>query len=100
MEKIKHITYQCPSVGLQLINRVGVSNVLVTLRIDPARGQPNGQTYLNDFMTTGWNLRSVVFLNRNISLPSNYVNVVTIPNSSNMPANDIAQRLRRQWQWN
>jgi hypothetical protein len=84
-----------PNDFIQLINQIGVPNVLVTLRIDPANGQPDWQTYVREFAAAGWIVRSTVALDRQVPNAT-----ITILNSITMAANDIAHQLRRRWQWN
>ena len=83
-------------------NQNSCINVLVSLWIHQGNGQPNGLTYIQDFLNAGWNLRDIVVLGINnlpYNLPTGSSNPNFIPNSQNLPANQIASQIRGWWQW-
>lgn len=89
----------------QFINEINTNvyqNVLVGLWIDQSRGQPNGLSYINDFIQAGWNIQNIVVLGTSqlpYPLPASLSTPTYINNSSNMPANSIASQIRPLWSW-
>jgi len=77
-------------------------SVLVSLWISNGNGQPNGHTYIQDFLHVGWNIREIVILGVNnlpTNLPQNTPTPTFILHSRTLPANQIASQIRGLWQW-
>ncbi len=84
------------------VNENNYSNVLVALWVSKGNKQPNGFTYIQDFLDASYNIQQIVVLGTNnlpYDLPKNTPNPNYIHNSQNLPANRIASRIRRWWQW-
>lgn len=84
------------------LNTVGYSYVLVSLWIRSGHGQPDGLTYLNAFISAGWNVQDIVVLGTPqlpYALPTSVPTPAFIPNSVGLPANNIASQIRGTWNW-
>jgi hypothetical protein len=91
-----------PQNFISEISQDNYQNVLVSLWVSNGNGQPNGYTYIQDFVHAGWNIQEIVVLGVNNfpnNLPENTPNPRFIPNSQNLPANQIASQIREWWQW-
>ena len=76
-------------------------NVLISLWISQGNGQPNGVTYIREFLNVGWNISQIVVLGTdNIqNSPQNTPVPYYISNSRTLPSNTIASQIRERWQW-
>lgn len=91
-----------PQAFIREVNQNRYPNVLVCLWISQGRGQPTGETYIQNFLNAGWNIQQIVILGANnlpYNLPQNTTHPNYIPNSQNLPANHIASQIRSLWQW-
>ena len=78
------------------------SYILLSLRINPAGQCPNGLKYLQDFLNSNWRINEIVVLGTNAlpyNLPRSLPSPMFIPNSKNIPANQVAHQIRRAWNW-
>lgn len=76
--------------------------ILVSLRVGHPNTTNNGLDYVHHFVNMGWDIRKIVVLNRNnlpFSLPTSIQTPLYIPNSKNLPANQIAHLIRNNWNW-
>ena len=77
-------------------------HILLSLWILSGNGQPDGLTYIQDFINAGWDIREIVVLGMNnlpYNLPTNAPKPKYIQNSINLPANQIASQIRNWWKW-
>ena len=91
-----------PQAFIQQVQRGNYQYVLVSLWISQGNGRPNGLTYIHSFLNAGWNIQAIVVLGTNVlpyNLPRRIPNPNFIPNSQNLPANQIASQIRGRWQW-
>lgn len=91
-----------PQDFINQIKQNGYLNVLVSLWISSSNGQPDGITYIQEFISVGWNIREIVVLGTNSlsdHLPTDAPAPNFIPNSRDLPANQVASQIRRLWQW-
>ena len=58
-----------PEQFINAVSRAGVKQVIVALRYNPARGQPDALSYLNAFRRAHWNIVSHAVLGREAILP-------------------------------
>ena len=94
-----------PQVFVETINRLVISNVFISLRINPStkafRIYPAGADYLHAFKRANWNVKPLFVLDR-LALPSGLPTVIQarlISNSHARPANIIASIIRGLWNW-
>jgi hypothetical protein len=91
-----------PKEFIEECNQNSYSDVLVCLWISGGNGQPNGLTYIQNFLNAGWDIREIVVLGTNklpYTLPQHTPTPNFVSNSQNLPANNIASRIREWWQW-
>ena len=91
-----------PQEFLQEMNRENYQNILLSLWISEGNNQPNGLTYIQHFINANWSIHEIVILGINnlpYQLPQNCPNPNFISNSKIIPANTIASKIRRWWQW-
>jgi len=91
-----------PQKFIKEIEEYNCPNVLVSLWISQGNGQPDGLTYIREFLNRGWNIQQIVVLGVNnlpYNLPQNTPSPNYIPNSRDLPANQIASQIREWWQW-
>ena len=78
-------------------------DVLVALRLQGSRtGEfPDATEYALQFEQAGWQIAGVASLHGGPRNPliNNTPAPIPIDNSNNMPANGIANRIRREWDW-
>ncbi len=78
------------------INQSGVKHLLVCLRDTAFRGCLDSGGYLKAFKAAGWNIHREVRMNQ--SNRSN-ARVLYVPNSRNMPSNEVASLVRSHFGW-
>ncbi|MFH1010934.1 MAG: hypothetical protein V1784_06850 [bacterium] len=89
-----------PDDFMDEVKRNSSENVLMSLWISATSTQPDGHTYIQRFITSGWSIKEIVVLGENhLNLPANCPHPHFIPKSPIMPANAIAAQIREQWQW-
>ncbi len=91
-----------PQNFIQQVQQSNYQYVLVSLWIFQSNRQPNGLTYIQSFLNAGWNIQAIVVLGTDrlpYNLPADTPNPNFIPNSQNLPANQIASQIRGWWQW-
>lgn len=78
-------------------------DVLVAVRTKPSRNQrlPDGQGYALRFEQAGWQIAGVATLHGGPfgPLTDNAPQPIPIPDSQNMPVNEIANTIRGVWNW-
>ncbi|NIA11973.1 MAG: hypothetical protein GWP10_20195 [Nitrospiraceae bacterium] len=92
-----------PTEFINSIKNQEVQNVLVPLWISEKNNNfPSGCNYIHDFQGANWNIKGRVVLGtRNLpcELPTNVIQPEFIPNSTILPANEIASKIRNWWNW-
>lgn len=91
-----------PQAFMDNMNNAGHLQILVNLWISPAQNFPAGNSYLRDFVNAGWTIEQIVILGSNpidAELPIGSPIPLHIPNSTVMPANQIACQVRENWNW-
>jgi len=76
--------------------------ILLALRIGQVGVCPNGLNYIQAFAGNNWMINGVIVLGINnlpYNLPHGVPNPLFIPNSVDTPANHVAHRIRRAWDW-
>lgn len=81
------------------VNAADVSNVIVALRYDAARNQPDARSYLDAFRAAGWTISGYAILGPR-PLLAGFANGIAVPNAPTLPSNEIASHLRNTWQIN
>lgn len=89
-----------PQQFINAVRREGVKQVIVALRYNRARGQPDALSYLKAFRRANWNVVAHAVLGRSAIIPG-YTGLV-IPNASDgnvaqLPSNEVARQVRADW---
>jgi hypothetical protein len=84
-----------PAAFIADVKKAKVSRVIVALRLKAARGQPDAQGYLSQFLQAGWTVNSAV-LNPAKPLQGILTKAVKLRGRP-LPSNQIARQLRQRW---
>ncbi len=92
---------------IQQMSLYAIDNILLNLRIKQIRKRsgvicPDGLSYINDFISSNWNIRGITVLNVNAvptQLSQVTSNQIAIPNNLNLTESVIASRIRTAWNW-
>ena len=91
-----------PQQFIQEVTQNNYQHILVSLWISQGGRQPSGQDYIRNFLNAGWNILEILVLGTatlSYNLPPGSPPPNYIPNSRNLPANQIASQIRTWWQW-
>jgi len=96
-----------PNKFIEIINAEKCDYILTSLRINETGGHPKGYEYIKQFLNEGWNIVSVVILNKK-QVPKGYprgaprpilIKNTGIELANSIPANKIGSILRKRWKW-
>ena len=76
--------------------------ILLCLRINGGHRNPSGLEYIEKFRSHGWNIKDIYVLGRELSdLPFSLPHDISAYSikDSNIPANEIACKIRERWGW-
>ena len=76
--------------------------ILLGLRINGGHRNPSGLEYIEKFRSHGWNIKDIYVLGRELSdLPFSLPHDISAYSikDSNIPANEIACKIRERWGW-
>ncbi|MGG1400174.1 hypothetical protein ABE288_20480 [Bacillus salipaludis] len=86
-----------------LINKAKhYNNALICLRENSFNNLPDYYSYLNDFITAGWNIKGLAVLgasNLQKGIPISSISPIYETNTINIASNEIAHRIRNSWNW-
>lgn len=90
-----------PKEFIRTIRSSGRRNLLLTLRIQRFRSQPDALGYMKQFKDAGWRIRDIIVLGaKRTELPFSLpFNCDCIVKSRKMTANSIANDIRHRWKW-
>jgi hypothetical protein len=81
---------------MEKVSKARVRRVIVALRHEGARRQPNAADYLKFFRSKGWNIAGHAVLGAG-ALLRGFGKGISIEKPKDTPSNEIAARLRLAW---